>query len=102
MGTYAKPNDVTYGLMFKAVGRLLRKREDRDRYAKTLFKLCSNDGQLGPMAFIRLKGAVSEDMFLELTKGSQSYEEIPLEWRCNVEIHRKKFAKRKNKKKLKK
>ena len=80
---YMQPNDVTYGVMLKAVGRLLKKQEDRDRYAKTLFLLCCSEGYLGEMAYNRMKYAVSKSMLHELTNGRR-YDELPKEWRRNV------------------
>ena len=80
---HTQPNDVTYGIMFKAVGRLLHTRDERDRYARTLFKLCCEDGCLGEMAFNRMKDAVSTELFLELTNDS-SYNELPEKWKFNV------------------
>lgn len=69
--THAQPNDVTYGLMFKAVGRLLPNKEERDRYAKTLFSLCCDDGCLGEMAFKRMEEAVTKELLNELTNGKR-------------------------------
>jgi len=80
---YTRPNEVTYGLMFKAVGRLLPKGKERDRYAKTLFGLCCDDGCMGEMAFNRMKSAVTRDKFVELTK-TTSYSNIPMEWKHHV------------------
>jgi len=80
--TYTQPNDVTYGVMFKAVGRLLGKNE-RDRYGRTLFRLCCDDGCLGEMAFTRIKDAISKDLYEELI-GEKKYEELPEEWKSNV------------------
>merc|ERR1712127_1044106 len=80
---HTHPNEVTYALMFKAVGRLLPREEERDRYAKTLFGLCRDDGCLGEMAFNRMKDAVTKEMFLELT-GGKSYENFPAEWKLHV------------------
>merc|ERR1712013_849827 len=80
----AGPNGVTYGLMFKAVGRLLPKGSERNRYARTLFGLCCDDGCLGEMAFRRMKEAVSEELLMELTDGKVEYAELPEEWRCNA------------------
>ena len=80
---HTQPNEVTYGLMFKAVGRLLPKKDERDRYAKTLFSLCCGDGCLGEMAYNRMKDAVSEELLHELTD-SMKYAELPRQWRSNV------------------
>lgn len=80
---YTQPNEVTYGLMFKAVGRLLPNKKERDRYGKTLFRLCCDDGCLGEMAYNRMKDAVSKELFRELTSG-RSYAEFPEEWKSHV------------------
>jgi hypothetical protein len=80
---YTQPNDVTYGLMFKAAGRLLPEKEERDRYANVLFGLCCDDGCLGEMAFKRMKEAMSEDLFIQLA-GSRTYAELPEEWKTKV------------------
>lgn len=86
-----QPNEITYGLMFKAVGRLLPKEEERNRYAKTLFTLCRDDGLLGEMAFNRMKEAVTKKMLHELTSGMH-YAEFPEEWKCHAKTpHRKPF-----------
>jgi hypothetical protein len=92
---YTQPNDVSYGVMFKAVGRLLSNEDERDKYARTLFKLCCDDGYLGEMAFMRMKAAVSEDLYEELI-GEKSYEELPEEWKMNVTKRQKKVDVRKN------
>lgn len=81
---HAKPNDVTYGLMFKAVSRLIQSKNERDRYSKTLFGLTCDDGCLSEMAFTRLRDATSKKMFLELTNGVTNYGELPEQWKCNV------------------
>jgi hypothetical protein len=86
---YARPNDVTYGLMFKAAGRLLPEREERDRYAKTLFVLCTDDGCLGEMAHYRLKEAATKELLQELT-GCLTYADLPGGWKSNVKTHQKK------------
>lgn len=80
---YTRPNDVTYGLMFKAVGRLIPEKEERDRYAKVLFGLCCDDGCLGEMAFKRLHEAMSEGL-REKLEISGNYAELPENWKCNV------------------
>mmetsp|Transcript_22715 Transcript_22715/g.48845 ORF Transcript_22715/g.48845 Transcript_22715/m.48845 type:complete len:432 (+) Transcript_22715:3-1298(+) len=80
---YTHPNEVTYGLMFKAVGRLLPNKEERDRYAKTLFGLCCDDGCLGEMAYSRMKDAVTKETFVSLT-GGKSYVNFPAEWKLQV------------------
>lgn len=80
---YTQPNDVTYGLMFKAVGRLLPEKEERDRYAKVLFGLCCDDGCLGEMAFKRMLEAMSDELLNELSI-SRNYAELPEEWKSNA------------------
>ncbi|KAL7544767.1 hypothetical protein ACHAWF_008134 [Thalassiosira exigua] len=80
---YARPNDVTYGLMFKAAGRLLLRERERDRYVKTLFGLCIDDGCLGEMAFYRIKEATTNKLLQELTAG-RDYDDFPEEWKRNV------------------
>ena len=95
---YTQPNDVTYGVMFKAVGRLLNNSDEQDKYARTLFKLCCDDGYLGEMAFMRMKAAVSKSVYQELT-GGKSYEELPDEWKRLVTTRPKKLDVRKNGKK---
>jgi hypothetical protein len=80
---YTQPNDVTYGLMFKAVGRLLPEKEERDRYAKVLFGLCCGDGCLGEMAFKRMLEAMSDELLNELLI-SRNYAELPEEWKSNA------------------
>lgn len=92
---YTQPNDVTYGVMFKAVGRLLNNSDEQDKYARTLFKLCCDDGFLGDMAFMRMKAAVSNVLYKELT-GGKTYEELPEEWKRNVTKRQKKYDMRKN------
>jgi hypothetical protein len=86
---YARPNDVTYGLMFKAVGRLLHKSEERDRYAKTLFALCRDDGCLGEMAHNRMREAVTRELLQELT-GGRTYADLPEGWKGNVKTQPRK------------
>jgi hypothetical protein len=78
------PNDVTYGIMFKAVGRLIQNKNERDRYARTLFGLTCDDGCLGEMAFSRFQDAVSKKLFDELTDGVGAYTELPAQWKQNV------------------
>jgi len=80
---YTQPNDVTYGLMFKAVGRLLPEKDERDRYAKVLFGLCCDDGCLGEMAYKRMLEAMSDELLIELGI-SKHYAGLPEEWTCNV------------------
>ena len=80
---FSQPNDVTYGLMFKAVGRLLNRADEKDRYARTLFNLCCGDGCLGEMAFFRMREAASPELLLELTK-NRPYGELPQEWKRKV------------------
>lgn len=80
---HTAPNDITYGLMFKAVSRLLPKKEERHRYARTLFGLCCDDGLLGEMAFNRMRDSVTKDLLKELT-GGKRYADIPQKWKCNV------------------
>jgi len=92
---YTQPNDVTYGVMFKAVGRLLNNSGEQDKYAGTLFKLCCDDGCLGEMAFMRVKAALSKDVYQELI-GGKSYEELPEEWKRKVTKRQKKSDVRKN------
>lgn len=86
---YTQPNDVTYGLMFKVVGRLLPEKEERDRYARTLFSLCKDDGCLGEMAYTRLTEAVTKEQLQELS-GGRGYVDLPVEWKCNVKKHPRK------------
>ena len=81
--------------MFKAVGRLLNNSDEQDKYARTLFKLCCDDGYLGEMAFMRMKAAVSNVVYKELT-GGKMYEELPEEWKRNVTKRQKKYDMRKN------
>ncbi|KAL7506445.1 hypothetical protein ACHAXN_006208 [Cyclotella atomus] len=80
----SKPNDVTYGLMFKAVSRLVQSKKEQNRYSRTLFSLTCDDGMLGEMAFVRLREATSKQTFLELTNGVTNYSDLPEEWKCNV------------------
>jgi len=80
---FSHPNDVTYGLMFKAVGRLLNKADEKDRYARTLFNLCCGDGCFGEMAFLRMKEAASPELLKELTNDCE-YDGLPKEWRRKV------------------
>mmetsp|Transcript_34038 Transcript_34038/g.62602 ORF Transcript_34038/g.62602 Transcript_34038/m.62602 type:complete len:562 (+) Transcript_34038:132-1817(+) len=88
---HTHPNEITYGLMFKAVGRLLPKEQERDRYAKTLFGLCCDDGRLGEMAYNRMKEAVTKKTLVELT-GGKSHGNFPAEWKLNVKTPmRKRF-----------
>jgi len=82
---YMSPNDVTYGIMLKAVGRLLPKKEDKNRYAKTLFEICCSEGYLGQMAYQRMKMCTTDKMKHQLT-GGRSFEELPKEWRRNVNV----------------
>lgn len=82
---HAKPNDVTYGLMFKAVGRLIQSYKERNRFSRTLFSLTIDDGCLGEMAFSRFRNAVSKTVFLELTHCVTKYGELPQEWKCNAQ-----------------
>mmetsp|Transcript_24392 Transcript_24392/g.41766 ORF Transcript_24392/g.41766 Transcript_24392/m.41766 type:complete len:549 (-) Transcript_24392:167-1813(-) len=91
---YTQPNEVTYGLMFKAVGRLLPNKKEKDRYAKTLFGLCCDDGCLGQMAFNRMKDAVTKELFEQLT-GDVTYAECPEEWKAHVKTQEKKTKRRK-------
>lgn len=81
---HSKPNDVTYGLMFKAVSRLIQSSKERDRYSKTLFELTCSDGFLGEMAFTRLREATTKQMFMELTDGITNYSDLPDNWKCNA------------------
>jgi len=92
---YTQPNDVTYGVMFKAVGRLLGNKDEKDRYGRTLFQLCSDDGCLGEMAFMRIKDAISKDLYTELI-GEKTYEELPEEWKSNVTKRQKRDDTRKS------
>jgi hypothetical protein len=80
-----EPNDVTYGIMFKAVGRLIQSRKERDRYAKILFGLACDDGYLGEMAFGRFKDAVSKKLFDDMTHGARTYADLPAEWKRNAQ-----------------
>jgi hypothetical protein len=88
---YAQPNDVTYGLMFKAVGRLLSDNEEKDRYSWTLFKLCTDDGMLGEMAYNRLCETVTKEQLQDLTGGC-GFIDLPVEWKCNVKTHPSKLC----------
>ena len=62
---HSKPNDVTYGIMFKAVSRLIQSKKERDRYSRTLFGLICDDGCLGEMALTRFREAASKSLFEE-------------------------------------
>ncbi|KAL3782919.1 hypothetical protein HJC23_004898 [Cyclotella cryptica] len=93
---HSEPNDVTYGIMFKAVSRLLQSRAERDRYSRTLFSLTCEDGFLGEMAFSRFEEAVSKEVFKELTNGVSCYGELPREWKRNA--HQKSSSKKTSKK----
>eukprot|EP00970_Alexandrium_tamarense_P010706 scaffold2206_cov193-Alexandrium_tamarense.AAC.7 len=88
--THDAPNDVTYGIMFKGVSRLLHNREERDRYARTLFNLACDDGCLGEMAYSRFEEAVSPELLLELTGGERgggsSYADLPRSWKRNTKM----------------
>ncbi|KAL3816346.1 hypothetical protein ACHAXA_011446 [Cyclostephanos tholiformis] len=86
---HARPNDVTYGLMFKAVARLIPEKEERDRYSRTLFGLCRDDGCLGEMAYNRLREAVTTELLQELT-GGRAYADLPGGWKRNIKSHSKK------------
>ena len=96
---YTQPNAVTYGLMFKAVARLLTKEGERHRYARTLFGLCCDDGCLGEMGYNRMKEGVSRELFLELTKGGKSCDELPKQWKINAQQRIKKSLRKENNKK---
>ena len=87
---YSKPNEVTYGVMFKAVSRLIQSKKEKDRYSRTLFSLMCDDGYLGEMAFSRLQEASSKTLFEELTHGVTSYSDLPQEWKCNAPQPRQK------------
>jgi len=91
---HTAPNDITYGLMFKAVSRLLPKKEERNRYARTLFGLCCDDGLMGEMAYNRLRDSVTKDLLQELT-GGKTYADIPREWRRNVRTANRRPVERK-------
>lgn len=80
---HAKPNEVTYRVMFKALGLLLLDGAEKDRYARTLFGLCCDDGCLGEMAHGRMGDAVSARLLRDLT-GGREYANLPREWRRNV------------------
>ena len=86
---HSRPNDVTYGLMFKAVGRLIPEKEERDRYSRTLFVLCRDDGCLGEMAYNRMREAVTQELLQELT-GGRAYADLPGGWKRNVKAHPRK------------
>lgn len=79
-----QPNDVTYGLMFKATGRLLHKQDERDRYSRTLWSLACDDGYLGEMAFNRFREAASDELFKELTNNRRNYADLPSDCTCNA------------------
>jgi hypothetical protein len=81
---HRKPNDVTYGIMFKAVSRLIQSPKERDRYSQILFGLSCDDGCLGEMAFMRFREASSNELFYKLTGGVATYSELPLEWKRNA------------------
>lgn len=91
---FAQPNDVTYGIMFKACGRLLSVPEEKDRYSRTLFKLCTDDGMLGEMAYNRLCETVTKEQLKVLTGGC-GYIDLPVEWKCNVKTNPSKLYKSK-------
>jgi hypothetical protein len=90
---YGKPNSITYGMFFKACANLLP-RDDalRRMVVEPVFRKACQDGQVGEMVLTHFRHAAPRDLYEELlgglcrVKGRRvTFEDLPAEWRCNVE-----------------
>ena len=97
---YGHPNQVTYGSFFKACANLLADDDDDTRrdIIRSAFRQCCKDGQVGDMVLAQIRRAAPADLFEELLAGRSastvSMQDLPLEWRCNVQRVNSSYARR--------
>jgi hypothetical protein len=96
---YGQPNQVTYGTFIKACANLLHDDEElRRETIKRAFQQCCKDGQVGQMVL----NYTPRDLYEELMAGyirsgvPVSVQDLPPEWRCNVQDKHEWRAKRHN------
>lgn len=92
---YGQPNQITYGTFIKACANLLPDDDEfRRNVIKRAFLQCCQDGQVGDMVLRQIRRAAPADLMEELlsdileqtSRGTViSVNDLPLEWRCNVE-----------------
>ena len=93
---YGKPNHLTYGTFLKACANLMpRDGELRRMVVEPVFLQCCEDGQVGEMVLTHLWDAAPKDLYWELLKdvaapgAKVTLQDIPLDWRRNVQEHRR-------------
>jgi hypothetical protein len=93
----ARPNQITYGTLFKAIGKLSAYRDNQEELLRTLFETCVASGQVDGFVLAQLRNACSASLFEELTiktigiKGSVAdtkivgiLEKMPATWNRNL------------------
>uniref|UniRef100_A0A7S2HPY4 Pentacotripeptide-repeat region of PRORP domain-containing protein n=1 Tax=Helicotheca tamesis TaxID=374047 RepID=A0A7S2HPY4_9STRA len=90
---YCSPNHVTYGMFLKACATLMAADDERRRIVvEPVFLQCCRDGQVGALVLSQLRDAAPADLYEKLLDdiGVQlgdrvTINDIPVEWRCNVQ-----------------
>jgi pentatricopeptide repeat protein len=65
--SYAEPNQITYGTLFKAIGKLAEYSDDRNALLRSLFARCVAEGQVDGFVLAQLRSACPPLLFEELT-----------------------------------
>jgi hypothetical protein len=85
---YGQPNQVTYGTFIRACANLLHDDDEMRRVImKRVFEQCCRDGQVGEMVLNYTPRDLREELLSDYMRsdGRVSLQDLPVEWRCNVD-----------------
>jgi hypothetical protein len=95
VGTYGKPNFLSYAAYLSVCATTLDPGHDRDRAVEVAFKACAEAGEVGRIVLEKLYGASSPELLEKLIgsyRDEQGQVHIPEKWNANIRGERFDFA----------
>lgn len=96
VGTYGKPNFLSYAAYLSVCATTLDPGHDRDRAVEVAFQACAKAGEVGKIVLEKLHGAASPELLEKLIgsyRDRQGQVHIPEKWKANIRGERFDFTK---------
>jgi hypothetical protein len=96
VGTYGKPNFLSYAAYLSVCATTLDPGRDRDQAVQTAFEACAEAGEVGKIVLEKLYAAASPELLEKLIgcyRDQQGLLHIPEKWKSNIRGERFDFTK---------